>query len=99
MSNGSYSEEAHDHLKRGIALCQEQLALTPRLYDALYHLALAQLGVKQPDDALTTYQRALDVCSAKGVVQETLQDLELLTQASPSTEGTEPVYKLLIKSI
>jgi tetratricopeptide (TPR) repeat protein len=79
---------AQDFFARGSALCQALLTKTPRLYRALYTLALAQLGSGQPDAALPTYQQALAVCAATGVVQEQLHVLRLL-QSSP-----QPVARL-----
>jgi hypothetical protein len=42
---------------------------------------------------LSEYQRALDNCSAKGVVQDAIRDLELIRAAG--IEGLEPVFALL----
>jgi tetratricopeptide (TPR) repeat protein len=70
--------EVQADLARSITLCQQLLDKAPRLYDVLYHLALAQLGSGQPDEALATYRQALEVCSARGVVQEAIQILQLL---------------------
>lgn len=83
-------EEAQDYFARGIALCRELLDKTPRLYDALYALALAQLGSGQPEEALANYRQALEVCSTKGVVQAALQDLALLQRtAQPAAKLAE----------
>lgn len=88
-------EEARDYFARGITLCNELLEKTPRLYDVLYHLALAQLGRGKSDDALATYQRALEVCSAKGVVQSALQDLQLLKRTPQPIAGLDKAIQLL----
>jgi tetratricopeptide (TPR) repeat protein len=93
------AEEARDYFARGIALCRELLEKTPRLYDALYHLALAQLGIGQSDEALATYRQALEVCSAKGVVQNALQDLRLLQRAAQPVAGLEEAIVLLSEAI
>ncbi|MBM3236396.1 tetratricopeptide repeat protein [Candidatus Poribacteria bacterium] len=89
------AEEARDHFVRGITLCRVLLENTPRLYDALYHLALAQLGNGQSDDALATYRQALEVCSAKGVVQNALQDLRLLGRAPLAVAGLDEAVAIL----
>jgi hypothetical protein len=46
---------------------------------------------------LTEYHRALGNCSAKGVVQDALRDLELIRAAG--IEGLEPVFALLESAI
>ena len=63
------------HYTGGIDLCRALLGKTPDLFRALYSLALAYLGNRQPHEALATYQRALAVCSAQGVVRDALQDV------------------------
>lgn len=91
--------EAEDYFTRGIALCRALLEKTPRLYEALYALALAQLGSGQSDEAIATYRRALGVCSAKGVVQDALQELLLLKRAAPTTAGLLEAIALLERAI
>jgi tetratricopeptide (TPR) repeat protein len=93
------AEEAQDYFTHGIALCRELLEKTPRLYDVLYHLALAQLSTGQSDEALATYRKALEVCSAKGVVQGALQDLELLRRAAPHVMGVTEAIALLERDL
>ncbi len=92
------AEDAQDYFARGIALCRALLEKTPRLYDALYELALAQLGGGQPDGALVTYRQALEVCAAKGVVQNALQDLRLLGRAVLPVAGLAEAVALLEKA-
>src|SRR5205085_6962781 len=87
------------HLSRGIAMCEALLAKTPNLYDALYHLALARLVSGQPDEAVATYRRALEVCSAKGVVQSALQDLALLKRVPQPVAGLAQAEALLVGAI
>ena len=57
------------------------------------------IGSGQPDEALATYQQALEVCSAKGVVQNALQDLRLLQRAVQPVAGLEKVMALLERTI
>jgi hypothetical protein len=47
--------------------------------------------------ALAELHRALDNCSAKGVVQEAIRDLELIRAAG--IKGLEPVFELLESAI
>ena len=87
--------EAQQHCTRGINLCRALLDKTPNLVRPLYSLALAYLGNGQPDEALATYQRALEVCSAQGVVRDALQDLQLLRRISPAVAKVDEVTQLL----
>jgi tetratricopeptide (TPR) repeat protein len=87
--------EAEDYFMRGIALCRALLEKTPRLYEALYNLGLAQLGSGQSEEAIAIYRQALEVCSAKGIVQVALQELRLLKRAAPTTAGIAEVQALL----
>ena len=88
-------EEAQGHFACGITLCRRFLEKTPRLYGSLYELALAQLGSGQPDEALATYRQALEVCSAKGVVQGALRNLELLERSSKPVVALPEAIALL----
>jgi tetratricopeptide (TPR) repeat protein len=87
--------EAQHYYTRGIDLCHALLDKTPHLVRPLYSLALAYLGNRQPDDALDTYRRAFEVCSATGVVRDALQDVQLLKRASPSVAKLADVTQLL----
>lgn len=87
--------EAQEHCTRGIALCRALLDKTPTLVRPLYSLALAYLGNGQPDEALATYRRALEVCSALGVVRDALQDVQLLRRISPAVAKVDEVTQLL----
>ena len=87
--------EARQHGARGIELCRALLAKTPTLVRPLYSLALVYLGNRQADDALATYRRALEVCSAQGVVRDALQDVQLLRRISPAVAKVDEVTQLL----
>jgi len=87
--------EAQHHGTRGIDLCQALLDKTPNLVRPLYSLALVYLGNRQADDALATYRRALEVCSAQGVVRDALQDVQLLRRISPAVAKVDEVTQLL----
>lgn len=87
--------EAQQHGTRGIDLCRALLDKTPNLVRPLYSLALAYLGNRQPQEALATYQRAVEVCSAQGVVRDALQDLQLLRRISPAVAKVDEVTQLL----
>lgn len=91
--------KAEEHFSRGIEMCQTLLAKTPNLCDALYHLALTQLGRGQPDEAIATYRRALDVCSAKGIVQSALQDLALVKRVAHPVAGLSEAGAMLLLAI
>jgi serine/threonine protein kinase/tetratricopeptide (TPR) repeat protein len=92
-------EEARRHLERGVALCGALLEKTPRLCEALYHLALAQLGLGEKAQALTAYRRALAVCPARGVVQDALHDLLPLRRPLSAVAGVEDVVRLLEQAL
>jgi tetratricopeptide (TPR) repeat protein len=92
-------KEAQKYFTKAINLCNEALAKTPDFYDALYALALAQLGNGQSDEGLATYRRVLKVCSAKGVVNFALQDLDLLRQIEPPVAGIDEAELLLKAAI
>lgn len=92
-------EKAQDYFSRGVVLCRVMLEKTANFYDAHYTLALAQLGWGQPDEGLATYRQALQVCSAKGLVQEALQDLRMLQRAAPATQGLQAATDLLRAAI
>jgi tetratricopeptide (TPR) repeat protein len=87
--------EAQHHYTCGIDFCRALLARTPHLFRPLYSLALAYLGNRQPHDALVTYQQALAVCSAPGVVRDALQDVQLLRRISPGIAKWDEVTQLL----
>lgn len=87
--------EAQHHYTCGIDLCRVLLARTPHLFRPLYSLALAHLGNRQPHEALATYQHALAVCSAPGVVRDVLQDVQLLKRISPGIAQWDEATQLL----
>jgi tetratricopeptide (TPR) repeat protein len=87
--------EAQDHGTRGIALCRALLDKTPTLVRPLYSVALAYLGHRQPHEALAAYRRALEVCSAAGVVRDALQDVQLLRRIAPAVAQVDDVTQLL----
>jgi tetratricopeptide (TPR) repeat protein len=100
MSPGNTFAEA-------VVLCQTMLDRTTNLYGPRYALGAALVGQaacdpswaekRQREDLLTPalkeYRRALNICGARGVVQDALRDLELIRAAG--IEGLEPVFELL----
>jgi tetratricopeptide (TPR) repeat protein len=90
-----------------VSRCRVMLDRTPSLYAPHYVLATALVGQAVCDprwteederaellaSALAEYDRALGICSAPGVVQDALRDLELIRAAG--IEGLEPVFELL----
>jgi tetratricopeptide (TPR) repeat protein len=89
------SAEAGGYLEHGTALCRALLEKTPRLWDALYYLALAQLALGNGAQAMATYRQMLDVCEARGVVQDALNDLRPLRRLRPQVAGLEEIVGLL----
>lgn len=88
-------EESRSQIEQGIAGCRSLLAKTPGDDDLLRWIALAQLASGQPEDALGTYRQALEVRSLRGLVQRMLQDVEVLSRATPNASGLEEVSALL----
>lgn len=94
-------------ITEAIEFCRSLLDKTPNLFRPRYSLAAALIvrAVSGPDwtklekrtellaPAWGQYRRALDNCSAQGVVQDALRDLELIRAAG--IEGLEPVFELL----
>jgi len=92
---------------QAIAQCRVLLEKTPAFYEARYAQAAATAGRAVCDPrwaeedarpellapALAEYRRALENCSAPGVVQDAIRDLELIQAAG--VEGLEPVFELL----
>jgi tetratricopeptide (TPR) repeat protein len=95
----SKPQEAREYLSTGAALCRGLLDRTPRLCDAIYSLALALVADGRHEEGLATYHRALEVCSALGVVQVALQDLRQLQRVRPPREGLAAAMRLLEKNV
>ena len=93
------AEQAGECLARGIALCRALLQKTPTFWTPLYLLALAQLGSSQAGPAMASYQRAQEVCSTNGVLQEALRDLSLLERISPPLSGSAEARAMLEKRL
>jgi tetratricopeptide (TPR) repeat protein len=83
LDSGEASYEVHYALAEasaGMAVCNLGWAQTP--------IRIELLG-----PATQAYHQALSICSAKGVVQDAIRDLELIRAAG--IEGLEPVFDLL----
>ncbi len=91
--------EADVYFRNSIAFCNNILKTSPMLYELNYQLALAELGLGHTGPAILAYQEALNICSAKGVVEGALLDLQLLEQASIIVEDIEEIRKLLRSNI
>jgi tetratricopeptide (TPR) repeat protein len=92
-------EEAQTVLARGMALCRRLLDRTPRLVDALYLLALAQLAGGQAVEALAGYRRALEVCPAPGVIRGALDGMRPLGGVRPPLPGLDEARRLLEQGV
>jgi tetratricopeptide (TPR) repeat protein len=88
-------DEARPYFAQGMALCRTLLTKTPRLYEALYALALAQLGDDREEEALATYRQAVAVCAAPGVREAARRDVRLLYLARPGLGRADRVGSLL----
>lgn len=88
-------KDADKYLKRGLHLCSNLLKREPKLRETLYILALGQIASEQVKEALVTYRRALEVCSATGVVQDALDDLKLLKRIPAPVAGVQKASQLL----
>jgi tetratricopeptide (TPR) repeat protein len=86
---------AQECFTRGIAICRTLLEKTPRLYEVLYHLAAAQLGIGLVGDALANYRQALGICSAKGILELGLQDLQMLQRLPQIPDGLPDAIAIL----
>lgn len=91
--------DANRLLSESAAKCAEVVEDVPHFYEALYFLGLVRMAQRRPEDSLTAYGRALEVCRAKGVVEDALRDLELLFQIRPHLPGAEVVQRLLQEAI
>ncbi len=89
------SGQSRAHFAQTLALCRALLARTPRLFEALYALALAQLGDGQGAEALATYRQALAVCAAPGVRDAARRDVELVRREAGAVGGVEEAGRLL----
>jgi tetratricopeptide (TPR) repeat protein len=101
------SLDAGDSFADAVARCRTRLDETSNLYRERYIFAAALIGQAVCDQrwaeeseriellapALAEYRKALEITSAKGVVQDAIRDLELIRGAG--IEGLEPVFELL----
>jgi tetratricopeptide (TPR) repeat protein len=76
------TEIAEQSFKNGAIICNELLRKTPNLWEPLQQLALSHLARGEVSLALENYEKALDVCSAPGVVDFGLRDIGLLERCS-----------------
>lgn len=94
FENSSFGD-ANKYLNNAYEQCSHLLQKTHDLLSARYSLALALLGQGKSEEARQSYQKALNICSAKGVVKKALMDLALLERAAPETHGLLDVKYLL----
>ena len=67
------------------------------IYNAAVKKAREHARKQQWSAALKEYRLAVGVCSAKGIVQDAIRDLELIRAAG--IEGLEPIFELLESAI
>jgi hypothetical protein len=98
---------AQEILADTIARCDTLLAKVPRTYHSRYVRAASLLAQEVCDTGwanarvrgkllaqlLAEYQQALGNCSAQGIVQDAIRNLEQIQAAG--IEGLEPVFELL----
>lgn len=87
--------EAPIHLCRALELSRAALSKNPDSFEDCYRLALALLASGRAEESLSAYQRALGCCSARGVLEEQAQHLDLLQRASPAHPDLAAVRALL----
>jgi len=90
--------DAQQHLQMGISLCHEVLQRSPHFYEAIYRLALAQLASGQVEEALATYGKALEQCSAPGAIHAFSLELNLLARTPCPGTHVERARKLLAEA-
>jgi tetratricopeptide (TPR) repeat protein len=95
------------YFAEAVKCSRDMLSKASRLYKAQHTVAVALVGeavcrlTGQPGNelpkllapALAEYRRALDICSAPGVVHDALWNLEMIRDAG--IEGLEPIFDLL----
>ncbi len=92
---------------RAVTDSRDMLVQTANLYRVRYAFATALVGEavcdqgwaeenqrdELLDSALEEYRRALEICAAKGVIHDTLENLEMIRAAN--VKGLEPVFGLV----
>jgi tetratricopeptide (TPR) repeat protein len=76
-------------------LCHAALDKTPGLYDAIYKLSISLLCTGHSTEAIDSYQKAIKVCSAPGVLRDELRNLQLVQQIGKPPDGLQATIRLL----
>lgn len=90
---------AQDYFKHALELCQKILVKNPNHFRANYYLGISMLCMGEKDGAIENYRRALEACSAMGVVKDAIRDLQLLQQITKSPDGLQEAITLLEKGL
>jgi len=90
-----HSQKAAGLFEKAVGHCEKLIKDFPLFYEAVYHRAAAELGLGADAAALKTLKSALDICSAKGVLKEASQCLELLKRAKPDLKGLRKAFQML----
>jgi len=88
---------AKTYFCQALELCYNTLEKTPMFYDAIFHLSISLLCIGEKDKAIENYRKAVEVCSAKGVIQNELLSLQLLQQIAEPPDGLNEAITLLEK--
>ncbi len=86
------SNKSLETLHEGIGLCSQ---LAADNYDAGYQKGLAELAVGKVGDALDSFRKAIQCCSARGVLWAVRQDLTLLEKVRPRLNGLDDAIRLV----
>ena len=88
-------KSAADYFSIATDLCLDLLKVTSCLHSAQYSLGLAYIGCGKCVEAVSSYRKALGICSERGIIAEAMIDLELLERATPGTSAIMAVHALL----
>jgi len=88
-------QKARHLFEDAVGYCKKLIEDFPLFYEAVYHRAVAELGLGATSGASKTLESALGICSAKGVLKEANQCLQLLERAKPDLAGLQEASEML----
>ncbi len=88
-------EIAEEYFSESCRLSRELLERSPEIYEALFYLGLAELGLGKAEDAERHYLEALGMCSAPGVKSEVISDIDDFECSDSRQAGIERVRALI----